>query len=73
MIKFSRNNLKYQNVQSPPEHTANGYFATGYYCRGKIRCDIKHIHVRSTILNIKCIKKKTGSIGKGLVFQGSDR
>ena len=36
MIKVSRNNLKYQNVQSPPEHTANGnvygYFATGYYC-----------------------------------------
>ena len=24
MIKFSRNNLKYQNVRSPPEHTANG-------------------------------------------------
>ena len=24
MIKFSRNNLKYQNVWSPPEHTANG-------------------------------------------------
>ena len=24
MIKFSRNNLKYQNVQIPPEHTASG-------------------------------------------------
>ena len=24
MIKFSRNNLKYQNVRSLPEHTANG-------------------------------------------------
>ena len=24
MIKFARNNLKYQNVPSPPEHTANG-------------------------------------------------
>ena len=24
MIKFSRNNLKYQNVRSPPEHTVNG-------------------------------------------------
>ena len=24
MIKFSRNNLKYKNVRSPPEHTANG-------------------------------------------------
>ena len=37
MIKFSRYNLKYQNVRSPPEHTANGnahtdIFATGYYC-----------------------------------------
>ena len=34
MIKFSRNNLKYQNVRSPPEHTANGnvHFATWYYC-----------------------------------------
>ena len=24
MNKFSRNNLKYQNVRSPSEHTANG-------------------------------------------------
>ena len=24
MIKFSRNNLKYQNFRSPPEHAANG-------------------------------------------------
>ena len=24
MIIFSRNSLKYQNIQSPPEHTANG-------------------------------------------------
>ena len=24
MIKFLKNNLKYQNVRRPPEHTANG-------------------------------------------------
>ena len=36
MIKFSRNNLKYQNVRSPPEHTANGNVHTDILLLGII-------------------------------------
>ena len=36
MIKFSRNNLKYQNFWSPPEHTANGNVHTDILLLGII-------------------------------------
>ena len=56
MIKFSRNNLKYQNVRSPPEHTANGnvhadiLLGTGYYC---IRtCHSKQFSVGLMVLGL---------------------
>ena len=36
MIEFSRNNLKYQNVRSPPKHTANGNVHTDILLLGII-------------------------------------
>ena len=36
MIKFSRNNLKYQNVRNPPEHTDNGNVHTDILLLGII-------------------------------------
>ena len=68
MIKISRNNLKYQNVRSPPPpppHTAQNtlpMFATGYYC---IRtCHSKQFSVGLMVLSdglvyfLKIDKKK---------------
>ena len=40
MIKFSRNNLKYQNVQSPSEHTANGNVHTDILLLGIIALEL---------------------------------
>ena len=36
MIKFARDNLKYQNVRIPPEHTANGNVHTDILLLGII-------------------------------------
>ena len=36
MITFSRNSLKYQNVRTPPEHTANGNVHTDILLLGII-------------------------------------
>ena len=39
MIKFSRNNIKYQNVR-PPEHTANGNVHTDILLLGIIALEL---------------------------------
>ena len=54
MIKFSRNSLKYQNVRSPPEHTANGNVHTDILLLGIIAllCHSKQFSVGLTCLMV---------------------
>ena len=54
MIKFSRNNLKYQNFRSPPKHTANGNVHTDILLLGIISiriCNSKQISVGLMVLS----------------------